>query len=278
MFHRINDKHICILLHSLRKCKEAPHIYPELSIHVDEVDELIGQLKQQGYKFVLPSEIKTKSSSIEKTCSVTFDDGYFNNSYFLPIARKHNIPFVLFVSSYNIENQVPFIWDIMEVLGKKEWGFAMDHYQSIYEKLNKESYQKLMDQFYRPFTLDEILEFESDTHAYLGLHTHTHQPLIGKFVENIDAEIDKNLNFLSQFTKPLTRDFAFPNGLYNRTSLNKVKSRFDRIYTIHGGGNSADSQMVHRVSLLNPEFGGPMVDQIQKSFKLKRLTATYLLR
>jgi hypothetical protein len=263
----INKKHICLVLHCLRQTEAAPDVHPELSIPLSELEALILELKQQNFEFCLPQDAKNYSG---KTCSFTFDDGYFNNQLFLKLAERYKIPFILFVSSYNIINKIPFIWDYMMNKKIQEWGFAKKDYRNIYSEIAKSDFQSLMTENHRPFTPEELLSFNQNTFAYLGLHTHSHQPLVGRFIDNAQFELEENRQFLKSYPKALLQDLALPNGLYDRKTLNILRGSCSRSYTIRGGGFSPDSNIISRISLINSTYGGKLITQIEKSFSVKR--------
>ena len=85
----------------------------------------------------------------------------------------------------------------------------------------------------------------------------------------MDREIGENLSFLSGFKNALTDDFSLPCGLHTRRLTRKLLARFKRIYTIDGGGFSPQDRVINRISLINPDVGGPLRDQIQQSFSVK---------
>ncbi len=266
LFNRFRAQHICLLFHSLREGGIAPAIHPELSVELSQVETLILQLKEEGFHFCLPWE----GAGQKKTCSITFDDGYFNNTLFLSLAEKYHIPFIIFVSTFNVVSQMPFIWDIMKLKGIDDWGFARKNYLDMYEQFKPHDFESLMQFSHRPFTSEELLSFSVNPNVYLGLHTHSHQPLVGDYVDHVDWELDTNLEYLKAFKNILPKDVALPNGMYTQETIKKLRRRFDRIYTIQGGGFSLGASIINRISLINPHFGGDLMLQITKSFSFKR--------
>ncbi len=219
-----------------------------------------------GYIFKLPHQISSKQSNF---CSVTFDDGYANNRFFIDIADKFNIPFIVFLSSYNIIDQVPFLWDLHQkhkLVPPNETGLS---YKELYAKIDSKSKDVLMNEAHRPLTLAELTLMAKNKWAHFGLHTHHHQPLTQKFLDLIPQEIEQNIDFLSQFEKSLLKDFSLPCGMFSKAIIKKMLNFFDRIYTIEGGYFIPGSKIIHRISLVNPEVGGSLIEQIERSFKIK---------
>lgn len=262
---------ICLLIHCLYN-DDSPKIisHPELFIHISEVEKLFDYLKNQGYKFCLPED----SGKIKgKTCSMTFDDGYFNNQLFLPLAEKYKIPFILFVNSLNILEQKPFIWDVDYQLRSSDVILSRNYSES-YKTLNIISSSSLMSNSnHKPFSIDEFREFSSNSFTYLGLHTHSHQILINKYHFNINQELELNSNFLSSYPSFLKKDLALPCGLVSKSVLSRLNTIYDRIYTIDGGSSNPSmyckKSKISRISLVNPLLNGDLLDQIVKSNTIK---------
>jgi peptidoglycan/xylan/chitin deacetylase (PgdA/CDA1 family) len=260
-------KHLCLLIHCFQRSYSQNIIsHKELFIQLKDIEKMIRSLKQSGYKFVLPMEIQETNGP---TCSITFDDGYFNNSYFLELAEKYSVPIILFLTSYNIINQKPFIWDIWEAKRNGKWRMSFFNYRELYAEQNPEEKYLLQNENHRPFTMEELKSFSSHPLVYLAPHTHTHQPIVGKYINNIESEIEENISFLKSFSSPLLNDFSLPSGLYTKLTKKVLLERFQRIYTIDGGGFSPLDRFINRISLVNPDVGGDLMSQIEKSFHWK---------
>jgi len=260
-------KHLCLVIHCLqRETSKSPLAHKELFVQLKDLEKMIGTLRHIGYKFVLPMEIKESNGP---TCSLTFDDGYFNNSYFLELAEKHDIPFILFLTSYNVIHQVPFIWDIWEATRTDNWRISSFNYLKSYENIVPYERDLLKNDNHRPFSPEELEVFAAHPMVRLAPHGHTHQPIVGEYIEGIDAEIDNNISFLAKYENTLKQDFSLPCGLYTRSVKQRLLKRFERIYTIDGGDFSPGERVIHRISLINPDFGGPLREQIKRSFSKK---------
>lgn len=265
MPNKTTYSNLCLLVHCLRS--DTPcSVNRELFIDPEDLEDLVINLQKQGYRFVLPTAEAPQGAPI---CSFTFDDGYFNNRLFLNLAEKYNIPFILFVVSYNISHEIPFIWDIWNATRKEKWRFSSVDYENFYDNLGKAEKNLLYNDAYRPFTECELEKFASHPLVHLGLHTHTHQPLVGRFAAGMDLEVTKNLSFLKRFPQVLEGDLSLPCGLYTHATQKMLLKRFQRIYTIDGGGVFPSDRIIHRISLVNPEIGGPLVAQIARSFRWK---------
>lgn len=265
-------KNLCLVIHCLRdKSSPEPIVHRELFIPLADVQELLIYLKAEGYCFKLPGDIGRSS---EPVCSLTFDDGYFNNSYFLETAEKNGVPFILFLTSYNVIHQVPFIWDIWEATRAERWPISSHNYQKHYEKLNDNEKDLLNNDSHRPFTQEELDTFAAHPLVHLAPHGHTHQPLVGEYLKGMDAEIDNCLAFLTRYGNALKEDFSLPCGFCTGRVKKRLLKRFKRIYIEDGGDFLPGGRIINRVSLINPSVGGPLREQIRRNFSIK----TRLLR
>jgi len=257
-----------LLAHGLAtRTSPPPQAHPELLIQVEDLDDLLDQLANEQFQFVLPNEPPPSGH----TCSVTFDDGYANNALFLPIAERYRIPFVLFVSSLNIEQQLPYLWDAKAVSGDGAWRHWSDDYREAYRHLTPETVRRLLgDENHRPFTVNELRAFADNQWTHLALHTHSHQPLVGRFLATAAQEIEENRRFLSGFPRVLPRDLALPCGLYTPwTGKHLLNGLVDRIYTCDGGASTPGEDMVHRISLVSPTVRGSLISQVRRAFEWK---------
>lgn len=260
-------ENICLCIHCV-SCEGSPSpcVHRELYIPLAEIDALLASLKGEGYAFALPGEAAEKSGPV---CSVTFDDGYSNIRSFLEIAEKYGIPFIVFLNSYNVVHQVPFIWDIWEATRTARWPISSANYRKLYESLSPDERALLQNDAHRPFTTEELKSFAAHSLVRLAPHGHTHQPFVGKYLEGMDAEIDRNLAFLAAYPSTLPWEFSLPCGFYTRSAARKLLVRFERLYTIDGGGFAAGDRIIHRISLISPVYGGSLRDQIRRSFGMK---------
>jgi peptidoglycan/xylan/chitin deacetylase (PgdA/CDA1 family) len=243
-----------------------PQAHRELFIEPAELQTLFGSLKSEGYRFTLPGDAREDNQPV---CCVTFDDGYFNNRYFIEIAEKNDIPFILFLNSYNVTHQVPFIWDIWEATRTARWPLSSADYRILYESLSPDEKSLLNNDAHRPFTPEELECFAAHPLVHLAPHGHTHQPMVGRYLEGMDAEIDSNLAFLAPYQNTLPGEFSMPCGLYTGRLKRKLLTRFTRIYTIDGAGFKSGDRIIDRISLISPEYGGDLREQIKRSFGVK---------
>ncbi len=234
---------LCLTFHCLYENKTgSPVVNQELFIHIDAIRKFCIFLKENEYNFCLPENaLKGK-----KNCIVTFDDGYFNNSYFLKIAEELEIPFIIFLAGYNIENQMPFLWDL-DAVSEKKSNYWKSDYSYTYNRLEKYK-DKLLNDYHRPFSLQEISSLGKSNFVHFGYHGYYHQPFTFFGEKFIEREVVKSEEFMKKLNVKTINHFAFPNGLSSFYSKWKVKSKYDFIYTIDPGGFSIGSKFINRFS------------------------------
>ncbi len=258
---------LCLCLHCIRSDRDPePKAHRELFLPPGELEALFASLRDEGYRFALPGESEAGDGPV---CCVTFDDGYCNTRHFLETAEKFGIPFILFLNSYNVAHQVPFIWDIWEATRREPWPVSSVSYRRLYESLTPDEKTLLATDTHRPFAPEELEAFAAHPLVHLAPHGHTHQPLVGRYLEKAGIELDENLTFLERYERVLREDFSLPCGLYTRRLTRSLLARFKRIYTIDGGGFSPKDRVIHRISLVHPDYGGPLREQIRNSFGVK---------
>ncbi len=256
---------LCLTFHCLyKKGLDNPLVNQELFISTENIKKLCNNLKSKGYNFCLPET----TIENQRNCILTFDDGYYNNFYFLEIADELKIPFIVFLTGYNIETNSPFLWDTIPYskLNLKYWN---TDYSVSYNKVI-ESKLKLNDSIHRPFSIEELNSIGQNDYIKFGYHGYYHQPFTYFGEHFITREINESEKFMNKIKYNKLNHFAFPNGLYSFYSKWKIKSKYDFIYTIQSGEFSNKSKFINRFSLLNPDIYGSLEGQIIKANRISR--------
>ena len=231
MFYNKKKINISLLFHGVEHNKYKAKINQEMFININEIKKLIKFLKNKGFKFIFCNEYINN----EKTCSISFDDGYSGINEFDNFSQEYSIPYTIFLNSYNILNNTPFIWDSYKLQYKKNFDFLSD-YKKGYESINNKTLSKLKDsKIYMPLSLEDIVKLDQNPLIKFSLHTHFHQVLMGKHFMKYNEEINKNINFFKNCTNSDIRSIALPCGLYDKKLIDKLSLNFSKIFTIDGG-------------------------------------------
>ena len=262
------DDNLCLCLHCIRDDRDPePKAHRELFLSPGEMEALFASLRDEGYRFALPGEAAEKSGPV---CSVTFDDGYYNNRHFSGDGGETRHP--LHPLRHLLQRDAPHPLHVGRMGGHPERTMAhlVGKLQKALRVHGSDERDLLNNDTHRPFAPEELEAFAAHPLVRLAPHGHMHQPMVGKYLEGMDREIGENLSFLSGFKNALTDDFSLPCGLHTRRLTRKLLARFKRIYTIDGGGFSPQDRVINRISLINPEVGGPLRGQISNPSAPKR--------
>ena len=169
--------------------------YPSTNIKMDIFKKQIKIIKDLGYKFYNPQDLKENfnEEKKEKKILITVDDA-FSSFYTVawPYLKKENIPFILFVST--------------QTIGKKGY-----------------------------MTWDQIKEIEMEPDSYIGNHSHSHGYLVDLDSKNLIKDIDlanrtfiKNLGYNPIF-------FSYPFGEYSELIKEYISKNFEFAFGQHSG-------------------------------------------
>jgi len=162
-------------------------VNPQTWITKDQFQQFVDYYLKYNYTFVSPNDILHGLDN-KKYIMITFDDGYYNNIYALPILKKYQIPALFFISTNHVKQSKCFWWDILyrerikNGMSKKEIVYEGNFLKS---KTSEEIEKYLIEKFGentlkpksdidRPFTTSELKEFSKEKNVFLGNHTSNH--------------------------------------------------------------------------------------------------------
>ncbi|MDD4899222.1 MAG: polysaccharide deacetylase family protein [Candidatus Omnitrophica bacterium] len=222
----------CFLFHGVYpddQAKRSRAIDPEQFISVADFEKFIRYYLGHGYVFVSPQDVLAGLSPDKQYAMITFDDGYYNNQYVLPILKKYQVPAVFFISTANILDNKSFWWDVLyrESVRKNisQAELHLERKQLKYLK-TKEIEKYLMEKFGkaslfpqsdldRPFTPAELKEFACEPYVHLGNHTHNHAILSNYSIQDARAQIHDAQQILSGLIGKSPDALSYPNGAYS---------------------------------------------------------------
>lgn len=229
---------------------------------VDDMRSMVDQLSARGYKFT------SLDDPSPNTVTVTFDDGYHNNTLFDDLSRSMGVPYIIFVSAYYTLSGEPYPW-----LADGGQNYHQMHNFDFYARLSSKTNEAQMEQacsWDRPMNFDELAALSSSELMEVGCHGYYHQPLSETFEKYLDQELDSSMSLFQEKLAVQPRYFALPNGIYNKQVVRRLLNTFDKVLTIDGMPFKSSDRVVHRVNLTNPNISGPLIQQIDKNLILLR--------
>ena len=197
-------------------------------VRADDFRRLVTDFLARGYTFVSPDDILKGLGPGGKYVMMTFDDGYWNNQYCLPVLNEFRTPAVFFIApGYIIENRC-FWWDVVCRERRKSGASAraiageidalkrtkipeIENY--ITTQFGSESFRPQSDAE-RPFTVAELKDFARCRYVVIGNHTYHHANLSICTDDEIRQEIRSAQDALEKMTGEKPVALSYPGGKY----------------------------------------------------------------
>lgn len=189
---------------------------------------------------------------------ITFDDGYKDNyDIALPILKKYKAAVVFFITTNFIgsnnwlwHDQVRYLVAIGKInvdeaeyqLKRMNQDFPVDGaFKNKVETLFQKAPRRLM------MNWGEVKQLASNGFL-IGAHTANHKVLSSLDKNEQQDEIERSLNAINQNLSIQSVHFAFPNGLYNQSTLDTLSSnKIKYAYTTISGFNQTKNNSKMRL-------------------------------
>ena len=209
---------------------------PQQGTTLEEFKIFIEYFLDEGYEFIHPDNIPDKLNNTKKYILITFDDGYYNNSYSLPIINEFRIPAIFFIASNNILNNEVFWWDAVyrlknngastkDILLLKKMIKKMSLNQ-VKEFLRTElpvDFLRATNDYDRPFNVNELKDFANERYVIIGNHTADHAILTNCSRAEAKNQIEKAQIDLQSITGKIPKFLAYPNGNYSNEIIDIIQ-------------------------------------------------------
>lgn len=213
----------CILMLHRVVARRSEGENRELEITPGFLEQTIKDYKQKGYRFVSIDEVSEilENGKVDKPfVCITFDDGYRDNyTDALPILKKEQVPFTVYVTTGFIDNKQSMWWCPNERLG---------------------------------LSRDELLNLAAEPLCTIGAHTITHPKLENLSVQEQRVEIKQSKQDLESLLGHPVDHFSYPHGSYNDDTIGIIKGCDFRTALMAWGGavrKGDDSLQLHRIEL-----------------------------
>jgi peptidoglycan/xylan/chitin deacetylase (PgdA/CDA1 family) len=229
------------VFHVLFKDEKAiskKEVFPFEQLRVDQLETFISTLQQKGHRFVTPQQIVDGLPREGFFHLLTFDDGYFNNSWALPVLEAYGVPAVFHIATGYVERPRSFWWDahyraksakgasIKEILAEQNQlkQLPFDEVEAFLIKKYGPSILEPVGDQDRPFSKDELVAFAQHPLVHLGNHTQDHA-ILPYYQENqIREQIRNAQQFLEELSGETPQVIAYPNGEFSPAIANIAKA------------------------------------------------------
>ncbi len=231
-----------------------------LSASPEFLDVMISQLKRRGFLFVSMDEVAERLKNPDEYTdaqpflSFTLDDGYLDNlENAVPVFRKHQVPYALYVSPGLIEGQATLWWEDLErviadrdnifvdlqsgiaefdlsSISKKRTAFY-ELIQYLLHQVDEEAQRRIVSDLATYYGVDpkghvasqimtwrHVNELSRDPLCTLGAHTINHYALSKLDDEKAVFEMRQSAEILKSETGITPAHFAYPYGFPSAAS------------------------------------------------------------
>lgn len=232
---------MCFLLHKIYPQKSDIHYSNGTTVEgvtMDKFEEFIRYFAQRNFIFLTDKEVESKElDKSKKYIYVSFDDGYFNNTYALKVLEKYNAKATFYISTNHIKEKKYYWWDVIFKERMKQGNSPSEieeefkscyklNYIEIEEKLKKEFGEDCLNaknDLMRPMTENELIQFAKHPSVTIGNHTDNHQNLSNYGKDEIEKFIVNAQNYLRDTLGIEACSIAYPYGMYNDDTLQVCK-------------------------------------------------------
>lgn len=258
---------VSYLFHSVFYDKDEERldvIDPRWAITSERLRRFIEKQLEEGMAFVSPDDILRGLDGEKNYILLTFDDGYANNQYLLPLLKEYNIPATFFISADFVRLNKSFWWDVLyrerkrrnssaEEILREQMGLRPKSYEEIEEYLigafGRDALKPIGDTD-RPFTPSELRSFAKERYVSLGNHTTDHSTLTGHCASGAKDRILNTQEYLYGLTGIKPSAVSYPFGDYSQDTIMAAKEAGLKLgFTVEPEKNylpingSADSNM-----------------------------------
>ena len=205
-------------------------LYPQENLTIDLFDEFISTVLEYGNTFIEPNDLLTKLTDPHKKYALlTFDDGYFNNTWIVDVLNKYNVPAVFFITSNLIlENEKN--WADIVYYERKSRGMSNSKIHNEIVALSSQRIRDIKSYLTREFGLkcfipkgdqdrmmnvQELKEFSQSKFVHIGNHSRNHEALAGLSEHECLEELQESQEVLSQIIGYRPTFISYPYGSYN---------------------------------------------------------------
>jgi peptidoglycan/xylan/chitin deacetylase (PgdA/CDA1 family) len=225
-----------VLFHSLYRNKgelRDSALAPNQGVTVEDFRNFVGVVLESGYRVVSPEQVDAGLEPGGNYMMITFDDGYYNNTWALDVLEQFQVPATFFVSSHHVLQNKSFWWDAfgrqLARAGASER--ALNTQINKIKTLSSEGVEYYLQQRFggtvlqphsdldRPFTARELRDFARNKWVRLGNHTRDHAILTNYCRSEISRQVRECQKELTQIAGYAPIAIAYPNGNFCQAAI-----------------------------------------------------------
>jgi peptidoglycan/xylan/chitin deacetylase (PgdA/CDA1 family) len=258
--------------------------YEEAALQKDMVvtarflDQVVRYVRSKGYDIVTLDEAlrRVRDGHSRRFVSFTFDDGYADAyTLVLPVFRRHQAPFTVYVTTGILERTADFWWQGLEelILCNDEVSIPGDPQvyacRTMAEKVNlfdficskyhadMRGFRPILDELLynvnptelkNTLTLDQLRALAADPFVEIGSHSVTHRPLSQLSFTEARHEIVESRRVLEHLLGREVRHFCYPYGtshMCGEREFDLTRACGYTTGTINWGGNMLPTHRDH---------------------------------
>ncbi len=244
-----------LMLHRIQNPKRKPFSpNHHLSASPEFLDRMILRLKTSGYDFITMDEVVERLQTPEKFrgskpfLSITLDDGYRDNlTNAVPIFRRHQVPYTIYIAPGMTEANAPLWWEDVEhiIASQKKISVALDagvkefdvstienkktayKFLIVHLMLQTDQYvqREIVERLCKAYGYDcfeyarkdlmnwqEVISLSKDPLCTIGAHTINHYALSKLSLEDAKTEIMKSREVITAKIGIEPKHLAYPYG------------------------------------------------------------------
>ncbi len=232
---------LAFLFHSIFRdeCEVSQHVVDPLErTTTASLRELISYYRKLNYRFVSESDLAAGLQATDRCVLLSFDDGYANNLFALPILEEFQVPANFFISTAHVRDQKSYWWDVLyRQRMARNVSLREIYHEAVALKQNTTDVieQKLVELFGadclwprgeidRPFTAAELRDFAKHPLVTIGNHTDNHAILTNYSEDGARRQLETSQQWLADTLGHRPRAIAYPNGAYNDSIINLCRA------------------------------------------------------
>lgn len=227
-----SEPHLTVALfhavHRTRQELDRGTLAPNQRVTLEDLRRFLDAMLNAGYQPVACDRLAEPTAG-GKRLLLTFDDGYFNNAWVVPLLEEFQVPAMFFVTSSHVREGKAFWWDALARALRKQGknddeinatlrnvkrGRSEPLEAAVRREFGSAALQPTSD-LDRPFSPSELRDVARNRWVSIGNHTSRHDILTSCDAQTMKASIADGQRELLELVNQTPAAIAYPNGNYS---------------------------------------------------------------